>query len=61
MRCIDELHLELPFAGARMLRDLLRQIKCFRTALVASGGRCHLQDFGFAIDALAHQPEWHPH
>ncbi len=25
MRCIDELHLEHPFAGARMLRDLLRQ------------------------------------
>lgn len=25
MRCIDELHLELPFAGSRMLRDLLRQ------------------------------------
>ena len=23
MRWIDELHLELPFAGARMLRDLL--------------------------------------
>lgn len=25
MRRIDELHLELPFAGSRMLRDLLRQ------------------------------------
>ena len=25
MRCIDELHLEHPFAGARMLRDLLRR------------------------------------
>ena len=25
MRRIDRLHLELPFAGARMLRDLLRQ------------------------------------
>jgi putative transposase len=24
MRRIDELHLELPFAGARMLRDLLK-------------------------------------
>jgi len=24
MRCIDALHLELPFAGSRMLRDLLR-------------------------------------
>ena len=23
MRRIDQLHLELPFAGARMLRDLL--------------------------------------
>ena len=25
MRRIDELHLEVPFAGSRMLRDLLRQ------------------------------------
>ena len=25
MRRIDELHLEFPFAGARMLRDLLHQ------------------------------------
>lgn len=25
MRRIDELHLELPFAGSRMLRDLLGQ------------------------------------
>ena len=25
MRRSDELHLELPFAGTRMLRDLLRQ------------------------------------
>jgi putative transposase len=25
MRRIDELHLEYPFAGSRMLRDLLRQ------------------------------------
>jgi len=25
MRQIDELHLEFPFAGSRMLRDLLRQ------------------------------------
>ena len=24
MRCLDALHLELPFAGSRMLRDLLR-------------------------------------
>ena len=24
MRCIDELHLEHPFAGSRMLRDLLK-------------------------------------
>ena len=28
MRRIDELHLELPFAGARMLRDLLRAEGC---------------------------------
>ena len=25
MRCMDELHLEYPFAGSRMLRDLLRR------------------------------------
>jgi putative transposase len=25
MRRIDELHLEFPFAGSRMLRDLLRE------------------------------------
>jgi putative transposase len=25
MRRIDELHLEFPFAGSRMLRDLLKQ------------------------------------
>jgi putative transposase len=25
MRKIDELHLEYPFAGSRMLRDMLRQ------------------------------------
>lgn len=25
MRRIDELHLEFPFAGSRMLRDMLRQ------------------------------------
>jgi putative transposase len=25
MRCIDELHLNYPFAGSRMLRDLLKQ------------------------------------
>ena len=25
MRRIDEIHLDFPFAGARMLRDLLRQ------------------------------------
>lgn len=26
MRRIDELHLQLPFAGSRMLRDLLRRV-----------------------------------
>jgi uncharacterized protein with HEPN domain len=26
MRRIDELHLEFPFAGSRMLRDLLRGV-----------------------------------
>ncbi|MEY3627049.1 MAG: hypothetical protein RL163_1548 [Pseudomonadota bacterium] len=28
MRRIDELHLEHPFAGARMLRDILAQEGC---------------------------------
>jgi putative transposase len=28
MRRIDELHLQYPFAGARMLRDLLQQEGC---------------------------------
>ena len=35
MRRIDELHLELPFAGSRMLRDLLRQEGI-------EIGRCHV-------------------
>ena len=30
MRLIDESHLELPFAGARMLRDLLRGLSIIR-------------------------------
>ena len=32
MRRIDELHLDHPFAGARMLRDLLRPMKAIRLA-----------------------------
>jgi putative transposase len=35
MRRMDELHLELPFAGSRMLRDLLN-----RDGIVI--GRCHV-------------------
>jgi len=37
MRRIDELHLELPFAGSRMLRDLLVQegYRVFRATEVA--------------------------
>ena len=38
MRRIDELHMELPFAGSRMLRDLLRQegskIGCLHVAML---------------------------
>jgi putative transposase len=30
MRKLDELHLNYPFAGSRMLRDLLRQRMCTR-------------------------------
>ncbi len=25
MRCIDELHMQYPFAGSRMMRDLLNR------------------------------------
>jgi putative transposase len=35
MRRIDELHLEHPFAGSRMLRDMLRR-KGARSAAVTS-------------------------
>ena len=35
MRRMDELHLELPFAGSRMLRDLLNQES-------VAIGRCHV-------------------
>ena len=35
LRRMDELHLELPFAGSRMLRDLLNQ-----EGIVT--GRCHV-------------------
>ena len=39
MRRIDELHLEHPFAGSRMLRDLLR-------LLGIEVGRRHVSSFG---------------
>ena len=40
MRRIDELHLEFPFAGSRMLRDLLRQegIKIGRLIQIGAAG-----------------------
>jgi len=51
MRRIDELHLELPFAGSRMLRDLLRQegIKI---------GRLHVASLmkKMAIEAIYRRP-----
>jgi putative transposase len=51
MRRIDELHLELPFAGARMLRDLLR-------AEGVKVGRKHVRTLmeKMGIEALYRQP-----
>lgn len=51
MRRIDELHLELPFAGARMLRDLLRA-ECFAV------GRKHMTTLmrRMGITALYRKP-----
>ena len=51
MRRMDELHLEFPFAGSRMLRDLLTQegIKI---------GRCHVATFmkRMGLEALYRKP-----
>ncbi|MDF8334993.1 IS3 family transposase [Novosphingobium cyanobacteriorum] len=51
MRRIDELHLEVPFAGSRMLRDLLRQDGI-------EIGRCHVATLmkRMAIEALDRRP-----
>ncbi len=51
MRRIDALHLEHPFAGARMLRDLLRQDGC-------SIGRKHVSTLmaRMGIEALYRRP-----
>ncbi len=51
MRRIDELHLELPFAGSRMLRDLLRQEGI-------EIGRCHVATLmrKMAIEAIYRRP-----
>lgn len=51
MRRIDELHLEFPFAGSRMLRDLLRQEGI-------EIGRCHVATLmkKMAIEALYRRP-----
>jgi putative transposase len=51
MRRIDELHLEFPFAGSRMLRDLLRQEG---TAI----GRLHVASLmkKMAIEAIYRRP-----
>ena len=51
MRRVDELHLELPFAGARMLRDLLRREG-------AAVGRKHMTTLmrRMAITALYRRP-----
>jgi putative transposase len=51
MRRMDELHLEYPFAGSRMLRDLLRQ-----EGLTI--GRCHVATLmkRMAIEAIYRRP-----
>jgi len=51
MRRIDELHLEYPFAGARMLRDLLRTEGC-------KAGRKHIGTLmaKMGIEALYRRP-----
>jgi putative transposase len=51
MRRIDELHLEFPFAGSRMLRDLLNE-EGIRI------GRCHVATLmkRMGVEALYHKP-----
>ena len=51
MRRIDELHLECPFAGSRMLRDLLK-------AEGVKIGRCHVATLmkRMGIEALYRKP-----
>lgn len=51
MRRMDELHLEYPFAGSRMLRDLLRQEGI-------AIGRCHVATLmkKMAIEAIYRRP-----
>lgn len=51
MRCIDQLHLEHPFAGSRMLRDLLHQDGVF-------SGRKHVTTLmrRMGIEALYRRP-----
>jgi putative transposase len=51
MRLIDELHLQYPFAGSRMLRDLLRQVGY-------KVGRRHVRTLmrRMGIDALYRKP-----
>jgi putative transposase len=51
MRRMDELHLELPFAGSRMLRDLLNQEGI-------AIGRCHVATLmkRLRIEALYRKP-----
>ena len=51
MRRVDELHLELPFAGSRMLRDLLNQEG-------VAIGRCHVATLmkRLRIEAIYRKP-----
>lgn len=55
MRRIDELHLELPFAGARMLRDLLRGegVTVGRKHMTTRCDACH----HVALQQAQHQQE----
>ena len=53
MRRMDELHLEFPFAGSRMLRDLLNQEGI-------DIGRRHVATLmkRMGIEALSRKPNW---
>ena len=55
MRRIDELHLEYPFAGSRMMRGLLRQegLSCGRRHIATLMRRMGIEALGTASPTLA--------